>query len=327
VTATWKCEGKPVRLLLALPAGKGREYTTAHFGKVDSPPFKFILAEDNAKDGSSEFVALWQPFEGEPFIEKVERLPVEGANEPEGFEPVAIRVTLAGNQVDTLIYTFDPDAKLRIGDIEFQGSFGYVSEQNGKLRCMHLVNGRCLTKGGDGIKNATPSYRAKITAADLADYRLTLDTPLPADGTLDGRQMNILSGGEHRTSYRIARVLPPGNIVQLDQSSKIFQSKLESVGSAAKKITCEIAPPTEAVRKFPPGYYNGALLTDESRTARYRVVRVDKKDICLDRPPNEADFQTLDSFGRRMVHIFDFGEGDEITVPMSIFMRRDTVAK
>ena len=46
---------------------------------------------------------------------------------------------------------------------------------------------------------------------------------------------------------------------------------------------------------------------------------MDKKDIYLDRSPKGEDFSALDSFGRRMIHIFDFGEGDEVIVPMSVF--------
>ncbi len=54
------------------------------------------------------------------------------------------------------------------------------------------------------------------------DYTITLDKKLLADGALDGKQMNIVASGKHRTSYHIARVLPPGKVVQFDLSSEIY---------------------------------------------------------------------------------------------------------
>ncbi len=54
-----------------------------------------------------------------------------------------------------------------------------------------------------------------------------------------------------------------------------------SLDPQAKTITCELAPSVKQLEGgrygFPPGYYNGALLTDESHTARYRVLSVDNK--------------------------------------------------
>ena len=113
-----------------------------------------------------------------------------------------------------------------------------------------------------------------------------------------------------------------GNVVQLALSAEIFQSKLDSLDEAGQSVTCELAPPTEAVRNFPPGYYNGALLTDESLRARCRVRSVEGKKILLDRAPRAAEFAALDPFGRRMVHVFDFAEGDEVTVCAHTFLRR-----
>jgi hypothetical protein len=111
--------------------------------------------------------------------------------------------------------------------------------------------------------------------------------------------------------------------VQVDLSPKIFQSKLEGMGETKDHLVCEIAPPTEAVRGFPPGYYDGALLTDESLKARYRVVRVDGPKVYVDRPVREEDFAATDPYGRRMVHLFDFGEGDEVVIHNSTFLRRE----
>ncbi len=322
VTATWKVKDTPLSFRLHLLGQPGRQYTTSRFGKVDSPPIRFLFAEDRQAGGQSEFIALWEPYEGEPFIEKIERLKVTGGQEPEGFAPVALRVTLAGGQTDTLLYSYDATSLHRVGDIEFRGSFGYLSEKEGKLRAMHLVGGDQLLLNGEGIRAEAPGHTAKVVGADIENHRFTLDTTLPADGSLDGRQMRVRAGGVHQVSYRIARVLPPGNVVEVDLPTRIFQSKIESIDAEAGTITCEVPPTIQpSTYKMPRGFYDGALLTDESLRARYRVLSVDDKTIQV-RPILASDFTAEDAFGRRMVYLYDFGEGDEITIDGSVFVRK-----
>ena len=83
----------------------------------------------------------------------------------------------------------------------------------------------------------------------------------------------------------------------------------------------DLAPPIEVTRGFKPGYYDGALVTDESQQARYRVARVAKGKIVLDRPCRMADFADTDHDGRRMLFVYDHGEGDEAVLMNNVFLR------
>ncbi|MCK4623903.1 MAG: heparinase II/III family protein, partial [Phycisphaerae bacterium] len=314
----WKCQGKGVRLRLLYMGKPGRRYITARCAKPDIPPIRYLFAEEERKDGASEFISIWQPYEGKPFIEKVELLPVQGEAKQGVFRPVAIRVVLAGGQVDTFIYSHDPNAELRVGDLEFKGSFGYWSELKGKPRALHLVNGGRLRKGKHGVSDAPPSFRAQITRVDLLNRFLTLDRKLPEDKDWKGRLL-FIRGGTHRTAYHIVKVLPPGNVVKFDLNSIIFRSRIMSVAKNRTYLVTEISPPIEAARGFKPGYYNGAVLTGEDLKARYRVSKVEDDKIYTDRPVSEADFPDIDGDGRRMVSMVDFGAGDEVTVYRSVY--------
>ena len=86
-------------------------------------------------------------------------------------------------------------------------------------------------------------------------------------------------------------------------------------------MTCELPPPIEASRSFPPGYYNGATLTGDDRRARYRVVRVEDDRIYVDRPVDHSDFPDTDGNGRQSVLIYDMGPGDRVRIPRSAFVR------
>ena len=42
--------------------------------------------------------------------------------------------------------------------------------------------------------------------------------------------------------------------------------------------------------------------------------------ILLDRPVKDEDFPDVDGDGRRMVSLYEFGEGDEVVVYRSVFI-------
>jgi hypothetical protein len=257
---------------------------------------------------------------GQPFVERIERLPVTGTLPAGEFGAVAVRLTLTGGQVDTLIYCGDAQADLRVADLEFCGSFGYWSESGGKPRCLHLVNGRRLAKGPVGVLEAVPCFQARVTDVDHVRNTVRMDTKLTGGETLAGA-MAYVRNGPHRTAYRIAGVAPAGDAISLDLNSLIYRSKIEKIGDPAECLVCELPfmiPPSGGATPY--GYYDGALVTGESPAARYRVVRTEGEKLFVDRPVAPADFPDVDVDGRRMVYIFDLGPGDELTVYHSVFV-------
>ncbi len=336
VWADWKFREKDIHIrldILGRPPSTGsgqagRHYFTARYAKTDVPDIRFLFAEEEAEDSASEFVALWQPYAQAPFIERIERLDVEQSGDVAmgEFSPVAVRVTLAGGQVDTFIYTHDPEAELRIGDIEFQGSFGYWSEQDGKLRCLHLVNGTKLARRGQGVIEAVPNFQATATAVDLVGNTVTLDTNLPPGEALAG-QMIYFRNGPHRTAYHIVEVAEPGNVVKLDLNSLIYRSKIEGVSEEKDRLLCEmpfVMPGSGGAEPY--SYYDGAFVTGEDFKAAYRVTgienapdRQDPAKLLLDRPVTLSEFPDADGDGRQMVYIYDFGPGEQVTVYNSVF--------
>ncbi|MEN6403550.1 MAG: heparinase II/III family protein, partial [Armatimonadia bacterium] len=318
VWADWLYDQKDVHLRLDLLGAKGRQYTTARYGKPDAPPIRFFFPEEQGDDGASEFIAVWQPYEGAPFIEKIERLDCQTTGPASEYPPVVVRVTLTGGQVDTLFYDH-AGRTLTSGPFTFTGNFGYWSEQDGKLRCLHLA-GSQLLKDGVGVTKAPPPYNGKITAIDLLDNKLTLDCKLPVGDVLKGK-MIYLKGGEHRTAYRIAEVLTPGNIIRLAHNGLLFRSRLDGISADKTTLQTELAPPIEASKGIKPGYYNGAVVTDETFKARYRVKSVVEGKLVLDRPVSASDFADSDKDGRRVVYVYDHAEGDEFRIPQSVFIK------
>lgn len=320
VWADWKYLEHEARLRVTHLGATGRRYVTAACAKPDIPPLRYLFAEDEAADGASEFVCVWEPYTERPFLEKVERLDLEhsGCACPEGFASVAIRVTLEGGQVDTFFHSLDPECLCKCGGIEFKGSFGYWSELNGRLRCLHLVNGERLLRGDEGVASADSAFRAKIVRADLAGSVIELDKALPE--TVSAGAVLWIRGGRHRTAYHVAEVLPGRSTIRLDLHGRIYRSSIVRISDDRTHLACELPPPVEAARTFKPGYYDDAVVTGEDLKARYRVVKVEDDRIYVDRPIDSDDFPDVSGDGRRMAQIYDYGEGDEVTVYHSVFL-------
>ncbi|MCK5803535.1 MAG: heparinase II/III family protein, partial [Lentisphaeria bacterium] len=318
--ADWACDRSDMHVRLDMLAEPGRSYITAKCGKTDLPPIRYLFAEDEGADRASQFVAFWQPYLDTPFIEKVERLAVMGASEGE-FQPVAVRVTLPAGRMDTLIYSGDEEARLRVGDIEFQGSFGYWSEQNGKLRCMQLVNGSMLAKGDLGVRNVEPCFRTTVTSVDHAAREVTLERALPTSNPLAGSLIHFRNGS-HRTAYHIKEALPPGNKLKLDLDAIIFRSKIVEFAEDGSHVVCELTPRIPACGGATPhGYYDGAFATSENLSALYRVTKTVGNRIYLTPNVQPEHFSDSDGDGRTMLRIYDIGAGDEVALPNSVFLR------
>ena len=318
VWAQWACDDSPMQVRLRLLGRSGRRYVTARCAKTDIPPIRYLFAEDEAADGASEFVGLWEPHLGDPFVLGAEPLTVRGAPAGE-FAPVAVRVRLRGEQTDTFIYSFDPESELEVDGIRFQGRFGYWSEQEGRPRCLHLVNGRVLAKGGTGVTSGTSFIAGAVRSVDLTRNRVELDQALPADALLTGRLVSFRHGS-HRSAYRVAAVHSGGTVVELEHDPIIFRSRIVAVAEDRSHLVCELTPRIPGCGGVRPyGYYDGALLTDETRGTRYRVVRTEGAKVFVEPRVAPSDFADADGDGRQMALIYDLGPGDSFSVASSVY--------
>ena len=258
VWADWTHDQSETHLRLSLLGQPGRRYFTARYGKTDSPPIRFFFPEDEGENGASQFVALWQPYQGQPFIERVERMALQGQANKGEFAPVAVRVTLTGGRVDTFLYTGDSAAALQGDGFDFQGAFGYWSEQDGRLRCLHLVGGSQLIRNGQGVSGADAGCRAHVAKVDLETNVITLDRNLPA-GDKGPDRCCTCARGNHRSAWRMREAPAPGNVLSLEHNGLLFRSRLTEVAGERTILVAELPPPVEASGGFKPGYYDGLL--------------------------------------------------------------------
>lgn len=322
IWAEWDADNNDMTVRLNLLGRKDRRYVTAEYAKPDVPPIRFLYAEDEEEDGASQFIGIWQPYLQESFIEKIEHLQVEGETDTE-FEPVAVRVTLAGGQVDTFIYSTDLDARLTVGPFKFQGRFGYWSEQDGRPRCMHLVEGRRMTKNGLGVVSALPSFETTVVSVNLEEGAVELEDPIPGEGVVG--ELAYVQAGPHHSAFEIESVGEDRRRVDLKLTPLVHRSSIEEFSDEGDHMVIELEPRIPGSGgDSPHGYYDGMLLTGEDLKAEYRVAKTEGRNVYTDRSIDEADFPDVDDDGRRMVKIFDYGPGDRFAVKNAIFIRFDT---
>ncbi len=198
----------------------------------------------------------------------------------------AVRVHLKGGRVDTLVY---------------DNGFEFQSHEGGKPRVEHRVGRQ-------------EPFSTEITAVDYDARTIVLADVMPTDA-----ELLLIRGGEHRTAYHVDKAI--GSQVQLRHNAIIFQSRFDGVEDDGRTIVCELPLSLEAGRYFPPGYYNGATLTNETGDVYYRVVSVNDNRITVDRAVDTDAFADTDGDGRALVRIYDFGPGDTVTVHRSVFRR------
>ena len=173
-----------------------------------------IMIVSRVKRGAPNcFVAVWEPFKGEPFISKVENLQFDYGKDM----AVALRIELK-DRVDYVISTVDePPYKLRCfgGDIRIMGRIGVISEERGNVRFMRLIDGVLLAKGGYVLKGS-----GRVSGRVLEVHRrgvnrsrghFKVDRRIPEDRPLDGRLMIVVHGDGSTHGYTISRVENTGD--------------------------------------------------------------------------------------------------------------------
>jgi hypothetical protein len=119
---------------------------------LDRYTMPVLIERREGNDLTSTFVSVMEVGADRPFLQSVERLPMENGQPGD----VALKVVWDGG-VDSLLIAHDQaGSSLRHGDLAMEGRLGFVRERAGTVERMTLVGGTHLNKGprpltGDGL--------------------------------------------------------------------------------------------------------------------------------------------------------------------------------
>jgi len=173
---------------------------------------RYCLSHRAGEDLTSTFVSLLEPYQGEPIIDRAERLPLPG--DPHS-GPVALRVYLKSGAVDTLIYSPD-GAAVTVDDTTFcQGRLAMVRTRDGAVETMALIAGTRLQYGDIILSAPDAGHTGKVVRFDkdtLDDARIWVDADLPTGETLAGQEIIIENDRARNACYTIERVERDGDL-------------------------------------------------------------------------------------------------------------------
>ncbi len=169
----------------------------------------FLVRRKGPAPLSSCFVAVHEPYEGEPFLKEVS---VEAAEN--GEDAVVLRVR-HHEVTDHIVHRAEPGrGPLRVGNLRIEGEVGFVREREGVLEEMGLWGGaelrwrdRVLSGGGVYEGDVKGSLRLEA-GADVNALVVTGD--LPEGDALKGATAVVFFGDGSTLGYRVTGVRRSG---------------------------------------------------------------------------------------------------------------------
>jgi hypothetical protein len=172
----------------------------------------YVLMHRTGTDLNSTFVSVFEPYRVKPFIKSVQRL--DNGKE----DQVVIKVEKINGDIDYLLYNPLSEKIIKLpNDISMNGAIGYLQVKNDKAAKGILINGSSLKYGKMELKS-TGAFTGKIMKMDKEpDGKgwLLVDTKLPLDGSLKGRQIIIETEGERDATYTIHDIKREGNLTKV----------------------------------------------------------------------------------------------------------------
>ncbi len=287
-------------------------------GSLNCRNFKYdfacLMAQKESQD--TTFVALIEPFVGEPFITRRRLLNVSNREIVPGHiytaahRAVAVEVNTANGHTDIcfadgapVFWWSIPDAKMTV-----KGEFAFLSTDKDGLRLATLAGGALLEAPGIKLVPAQRGRGGRVVKVDYLAKTLWIDQPWPATARPSVFEVGVPG---HWTTYTALEVKPDGNLTRItvENGADYFRSGIEEVNAEKGTVRCALNP-TMGNR---PGINKGWVASDDEMTTFWRADIVGDKTFKLTGGP-----VTKEAFGKAgVLRLWEYGVGD--TVRQSTF--------
>ena len=148
---------------------------------------EFVLAKRNGSNLDTLFTTVFEPYDGERYIESQEQVDVVrtgGAEEGANDAAKAVKVTLKSGRVDYIVYATNNQVTYRVDDaFDFRGFVGVYSVADGKEVYSYLNDGEQL-----GELTGLPAYTGTVTDF-TKDYTMENYITVTADQAVDVQRL------------------------------------------------------------------------------------------------------------------------------------------
>jgi hypothetical protein len=253
---------------------------------------KFVLRRRTSSgELESTYVTVFEAYRGEPTIQSVRALPVEG-----GEMPVALLVDL-GDVKHLVVNRLEADARAMsidtpLGAVEQVGRAAVLVDDDGAWRPRYVLN-----------PNGTPT--ARVTAVDYRSGSIAVSAPLFNRGTLPAGSIAIVENADHAGAIPIAAIANPTRFSVGDHP--LYAARVIATDTDGR--TLRYAPPGVSYARV------GMAVVNEAGRPIGRVARLGIDTIELDiKAPALRALPDSDRDGHRTVSLMCVGVGDTITV-------------
>jgi hypothetical protein len=267
----------------------------------------------------SAFVALVEPYVGEPIITSTRRLPVT-ENASDARRAVAVEVKTANGHTDICFADGQPERVRRIpaGGLRAAGEFAFYATDGLGLRQATLTGGTLL-EGPEVRLGAKQRVRTgKVTRVDYAGKRLWIDQAWSAGAVGRGSGGRVFEIGVpgHWTTYEAVSLAAEGGGTRIGVwgGADLFRSGIRKVDAGAQTVECTLGL-TMGNR---PGLNRGLVASNEAMTTFWRADLAGDKTFKLTGPPVSPE-----AFGPAgVMRLWEYGVGDHVRQSTSASLRR-----
>ncbi|UCC99569.1 MAG: hypothetical protein JSW66_06725, partial [Phycisphaerales bacterium] len=268
-------------------------------------------------DTEAVYVALIEPYVGEPFIRERELLDIE-ENETDALRAAAVRVKAAFQTDDICFADGRPDKTRSLpGGVKIAGEFAYLSSDEHGVRLATLTGGTLLEGRGLTIKPTVREYRGRIVDVDLIERTMQVEG-LPALKELQNHYFEI-GNDKHLTAFQIDKVREVDGRTELrcKKGLEIMRARVLEADYANGRVRTNIS------MLHYRGRDDGLVATGENLSKRWRVTfeggnrhegfwfKLRGDAIAVKHFPVSGRFS-----------VWEFGVGDSVSLRTGVSLRR-----
>jgi hypothetical protein len=279
--------------------------------------FTNLMVRRSAAEGEKldrPFVALVEPYVGEPFIESCRELPVTD-NEQDARRAVAVQVRTRNGHTDVCFADGRPARRRTVPDakLDVAGEFAFYSTDAGGLRQATLVGGRSLETPLTRLEPEAAERRGEVTRVDYLDRTLRIDRAWPSRSTPGVFEIGVPG---HKTSYTATLIEPAGDgtVIRLKRGADYFRSEITEVDAQQGIVTTVLKPMVDQLGHNTGGW----VASDDGAKTFWRATYLGARRFRLEGPPvNREAFAPAG-----VLRLWECGAGDAVRQSTSVSLRR-----
>lgn len=278
-----------------------------------------IYVQKRGEDLQTAFAAILEPYAGEPFIESVISLPIDGDDADDSLGPVAIEVITTNGHRDINYASGRPHLETDVeGEVIAAGEHAFYSTDDQGLRQASLNSGTRLTTPDIDIRVPEAKRVASIVEVDHAQRKVWIDQPWThAEGNqlVEIKTQPFEDERAWQTGFMTTSITPDNGRSEIKflRSAELFRSQIRSVNEEEGVINTALPVPVNA-----SGFRRGWTATNDAGDREWRVANAGGTSFTLKgQPVSEESFQP-----DNVLRLWEYGVGDEIRLASTVNIRR-----